>query len=200
MDNIIDTQKYPKSNIKTITLIFAIGLALLCVPTFNAYAVPPEPGFWVGNCADDPESLSMTCCWKETGEDGSILNYCQVCDIDTTTGDVSNDCGLKFPVDYAPATSFGDFRTEEGKKVDDTSQPIPPLFAERESAIGNPAKQDQQPTPSSNQENPSSVPGERLSNSDNLDKTSTQQENDDSSNSKSSNSNSNETVEDNPPQ
>lgn len=164
----------------------------------NAYAVPQDSNFGAGKCEDTPEVLSVTCCWYETDEEGIEIRYCQTCDIDIKTGDVTNNCGNKTVMDHMPPTFNDNVVPNDGKIV----EPLPPLISGRESVIGNLADQDLQQNPSSkqgNQENPVSIPGETLSNSNNLDNTFSQQESDDSSNSKeSSDSNDNETAEGTP--
>jgi hypothetical protein len=122
MNNIIKAQRDTKSHIRTITLIFAIGLAFFA-PMLNAYAVPQDSNFGGGQCKDSPEALSVTCCWYESDEEGIEIRYCQHCDIDLNTGDVTNNCGEKHPVGLMPSTSNGNVGPNDGEIIDDTQQP-----------------------------------------------------------------------------
>ena len=111
----------------------------------------PNFGYY---CEDDPESLSVTCCWKETDEEGISIDYCQNCNIDTEKGDITNDCGEKHPRHLSPPTTNENIAPEDGKIIDQTKQSNtnPPLNDQRVPA-GNVSVLEQLEATSNNQDN-----------------------------------------------
>ncbi len=122
--NTIITQTDAKSNMRIITLIFSIALTLY-IPISYANAVPQDPNFSGGKCEDNPAALVVTCCWYESDEEGIEIRYCQHCDIDIKTGDVTNNCGEKHLVGYMPPPYKGNVVPEGDIVIDDAKQPNP---------------------------------------------------------------------------
>ena len=67
----------------------------------GVYVIPPDKNFG-GECDNAPEDLRISCCWTETDSEGIEIEYCQHCNVDTKTGDITG-CGEKHPkgkIDY----------------------------------------------------------------------------------------------------
>ena len=76
--------------LSTCLLILSITISMTIS---GVYALPPDKNFG-GKCDNDVENLHINCCWTETVKEGIEIEYCQNCDIDTNTGDITN-CGKK---------------------------------------------------------------------------------------------------------
>jgi hypothetical protein len=150
MDNITNAQTNTKTCKGLFTTLPVIVLVLsLALP--NTYAVPQDPNFGY-YCEDDPESLSVTCCWKETDEEGISIDYCQNCNIDTETGDITNDCGEKHPWPFSPPTTEENIVPGvEGGIEQPPTENEPPIRSDNSVSPNDDssATDDQQPNPSS---------------------------------------------------
>jgi hypothetical protein len=96
-------QNYTKA-IRGFSIVLLIFLTAISITISGVYAVPPDKNFG-GKCDNIVDLLAVSCCWTETDKKGIEMEYCQYCDIDTKTGDLSN-CGPKTPkgnIDYCSA-------------------------------------------------------------------------------------------------
>lgn len=80
---------YSKPVIFVVISILVVALIYSSSAAPNVYAVPPDPKFNTGECVNSPETLTVICCWNTPGE-GYFEATCQVCHIDTETGNYDN--------------------------------------------------------------------------------------------------------------
>jgi hypothetical protein len=78
----------------TVILLLAVSLIYNSSYTFHVFAAPKDPRFDNGDCTNSPETLSVTCCWKDyfAGYDDKpfVWKTCQTCYIDTGTGEFAS--------------------------------------------------------------------------------------------------------------
>lgn len=90
-----------KPLIFVVVSILFVALFYSSFATSNVFAAKKSPKFGSpgARCFDTPADLTVTCCWEEvifTGAEGShgfeVVSRCQSCNINTDTGDITNDC------------------------------------------------------------------------------------------------------------
>ena len=97
-----NTQYQSISNI-IIFLIILLGVASIQIS--NTYGAIKDQNFDMGKCKNEPETLTVLCCWTETDEEGIEIEYCQSCNVDTDKGEISNECGEVFTDNTTPPTA-----------------------------------------------------------------------------------------------
>lgn len=132
-----------------LSLTLAVNSYLSILP-FNAYAVPPDGGFYEGSCGARTTNPSgetqQTCCWE--GRDPTKLpplnkvNYCQTC-VDTSEG---RDCKDKVKQltdtpfkDRIPTGSIEQSQPLTQQNPNEVGEEVSPLqdFSERSSTSEN---------------------------------------------------------------
>ncbi|MGH9975546.1 MAG: hypothetical protein ACRD8Z_06880, partial [Nitrososphaeraceae archaeon] len=91
----------PINFVVILSFVVALVYSQSAIPDVFAVMKSPRFGGADAKCFDNPQSLTVSCCWEEirhTGAEGShgfeTVTVCQSCDIDLTTGDISDtDCG-----------------------------------------------------------------------------------------------------------
>lgn len=82
--------------IRGLSISLLIFFTVMSITISGVYALPPDKNFG-GECDNNTEKLTVSCCWTETDEEGIEIEYCQHCDVDTKTGDITG-CGEKHPI------------------------------------------------------------------------------------------------------
>ncbi len=81
--------------------VLFVALFYSSFATSNVFAAMKSPRYGKAdnNCGNNVADLTVTCCWQEvrfTGAEGShgfeLVWKCQSCNINTDTGDITNDC------------------------------------------------------------------------------------------------------------
>lgn len=111
-----NTQNQSISNI-IIFLIILVGVASIQIS--NTYGAIKDQNFDMGKCKNEPETLTVLCCWTETDEEGIEIEYCQSCNVDTDKGEISNECGGVFTDNTTPPTASDSVLPKDGKILDE---------------------------------------------------------------------------------
>ncbi len=111
-------QSRPEIFVVTAVLLVPFIYATSSIP--DACAVPPDPRFGGSDtdfCMNSPESLSAVCCWTEEDDEGIEIQVCQICALNTQTGNF-DDCGEVHQAFKGPLSS-NDITQDKGGVLED---------------------------------------------------------------------------------